>query len=142
MSWPFLPTRVDLSTTLSRHRYPTLRVVRISPTTPSLVHLPVCLSIVPPESGPPHAQSNYAPKLTRKFPSMRDGENRRPSVHLLIPDSSTLNTKTAPLMIISFRSVLFSRRSTRGITPSRAAYTRRRACMVVPTMPKKGCALG
>jgi hypothetical protein len=33
---------------------------------------------------------------------MRDDKKRRPSVHRLIPDSSALKTKTAPLAIICF----------------------------------------
>lgn len=54
-------------------------------------------------------------------------------VHLLIPLSSTLKMKTAPLLIMDRRSVSLSRRVMRGITPCRAAWIKRKAFTVVST---------
>jgi hypothetical protein len=55
--------------------------------------------------------------LTRKFPAMRDADQERPSVQRLIPLSSTLKTKTAPLRTIVARSSSFNLRVMRGMTP-------------------------
>jgi len=60
--------------------------------------------------------------LTKKLPEMRDWDHANPSVHRLIPLSSTLNTKTAPLRIMDLRSSSFNRLVTRGKTPWRAAF--------------------
>lgn len=77
-------------------------------------------------------------QLTRKLPSMRDGDHIKLSVQRFMPDSWTLNTNTAPLIIISQHSESFRRRTIRGIIPCRAAWTKRRACMVFSTRPMYG----
>ena len=92
---------------------------------------------------------------TRKLPKMRDGDHKSPStmtrttlntssnfqcqvardlpVHLLIWLSCTQKTKTAPDLIMVFRSESFSRRVMQGMIPCRAAWMRRRALTVVST---------
>ena len=59
--------------------------------------------------------------LTRKFPDMRDCDQAKPSVHRLMPLSSTLKMKTAPLLTMVRRSKSLSLRVTLGIIPRRAA---------------------
>ena len=133
---------MDLSPLLFQHGYPTLGVIRISRTTSSLIQFLVHLMVAMPMSGSPRLTRQRRRSLTKKFPSMREDKNRRPSVHRLIPDSCALKTKTAPLTIIWFLSLSFKRRITRRIMPSLAAWTSLKASTVVSTMPKKGCALG
>ena len=60
-------------------------------------------------------------KHTRKFPEIRDWDQAKPSVHRLMPLSSTLKMKIAPLLTIVRRSKSFKRRVTLGIRPLRAA---------------------
>ena len=55
--------------------------------------------------------------LTRKFPCILDGVQVRPSVHRLMPLSSTQKQNTAPDRIIVSRSESFNRLATRGIIP-------------------------
>ena len=55
-----------------------------------------------------------------------------------MPLSSTLNTKTAPDLIMVLCSDLLRRRVMRGMTPCRAAWMRRRASTVISTKPVKG----
>ena len=55
-----------------------------------------------------------------------------------MPLSSTLKTKTAPLLIMDRRSSSFRRRVIRGIIPHRAACMSRRASAVVSTKPQNG----
>ena len=70
---------------------------------------------------------------TRKLPTILDGDQESPSVHRLMPLSSTQKTNTAPLLIIDRRSESLSRRVILGIIPRRAAMIRRRASVVVST---------
>lgn len=72
------------------------------------------------EYGLSHMRGEAIPH-TRKFPEMRDCDQAKPSVHRLMPLSSTLKMKTAPLLTIVRRSKSFSLRVTLGIIPRRAA---------------------
>jgi len=63
-----------------------------------------------------HGYSEEA-RRTRKLPTIRDGDQERPSVQRLIPLSSTQKTNTAPLLIMDLRSESLSRRVMRGIMP-------------------------
>lgn len=74
---------------------------------------------------------------TKKLPKIREGDQTNPSVHLLIPDSSSSNTKTDPDVII-LRSESTSRRVTRGMRPRRAASRMSRASPVVSIHPLHG----
>ena len=74
-------------------------------------------------------------KLTRKFPTIRDADQERPSVHLLMPLSSSLKINIAPLRIMVRRSRSLSRRVMRGTTPCRAAWINRRASPVLSIKP-------
>jgi len=74
---------------------------------------------------------------TRKLPRMRDGDQMKPSVHRLIPDSSSSNTNTEPEVII-LRSESTSLRVTRGMRPRRAASRMSRASPVVSIHPHHG----
>jgi hypothetical protein len=55
--------------------------------------------------------------LTKKFPTMREGDQRRLSVQRLIPLSSTPKTKTALDLNIDLRSASLRRRVMRGWRP-------------------------
>jgi hypothetical protein len=73
----------------------------------------------------------------RKFPRMREGDQRKPSVHLLIPLSSSSKTNTLPLWM-SLRSRSASLRVTRGMSRLRAASRIKRASSVVSRNPTHG----
>src|ERR1700691_950521 len=72
---------------------------------------------------------------------MREADHKRPSLQRRIPDSLTPKINTAPLIIISLRSVSLGRRTIRGTKPFCAARIRRKACTVLSTTPKKGWTL-
>lgn len=68
---------------------------------------------------------------------MRLGDQNRPSVQRLMPDSSSSKTKTEPDAII-LRSLSTSRRVTLGMTPRRAASSMSSASPVVAIHPVQG----
>ncbi len=68
---------------------------------------------------------------------MREGDQKKPSVQRLMPDSSSSKTKTAPDAIMR-RSASTRRRVTRGMRPRRAASRMRSASRVVSIHPHQG----
>lgn len=68
---------------------------------------------------------------------MRLGLQKKPSVHRLMPLSSSSKTKTEPEVII-LRSASTRRRVTRGIIPRRAASRMSSASPVVSMKPVHG----
>src|ERR1700722_8094852 len=68
---------------------------------------------------------------------MRLGLQKKPSVHRLMPLSSSSKTKTEPEVII-LRSESTRRRVTRGMRPLRAASRMRSASPVVSIHPDQG----
>ena len=67
---------------------------------------------------------------------MRDAVHRYGSVHLLIPLSSSVKTKIAPLWMMSRFSTSWNRRVTRGTMPARVASKTSIASLAVLIHPR------